>query len=72
MPIAESEDQEVAELVVAIRDVREIRGVVVFLAERGPVPEHGVVTLACFPGCGLGGLLQSSAEISREACLDCR
>jgi hypothetical protein len=72
LSVAEAEDQEVAELVLAGRDVREVRGVVVFLAEGGPSPEDGVVGLACFPGCGLGGVLQSSAEVSLETCLDCR
>jgi hypothetical protein len=70
--VAQSEDHEVAQLVGATRDVREIRGVAVLLAEGGPSAEEGIVGFACLSGSGLGGVLQSSAEISLETCLDCR
>ena len=72
MSVSQAEDKEVAELVGAVWDISEINGVVVLVAEGRPEPEQGVVGLACLSGSGLGGVLQSRAEISLEACLDGR
>ena len=66
MTVSQSEDQEVAQLVGAIWDVSDIRGVVVFCAECGPSPKQGAVGFACLSRSGLGGVLQSRAEISLE------
>jgi hypothetical protein len=46
MPIAEPEDEEVAELVRPTRDISEGSGVMVFLTEGGPDPEEGVCGFA--------------------------
>ncbi len=70
--VTQPEAHEVAQLVGPGRDVREIRGVAVSVAEGAPTPEEGVVGVACLPGSGLGGVLQSSTEISLVACLDCK
>ncbi len=67
--IAQAEDREVAELVFAARDIREVRGVAVLLAEGCLTPEVGVICFACLAGVGMGGDLESSAEVSREASL---
>ena len=45
---------------------------VVVLAEGDPPSEEGVVSFACLPGSGLGGVLQSKAEINLELCLSGR
>ncbi len=67
-----SVEEEVAQLVFATRDVREVGWVAELFAEEGPSSEVGGVGFACLPGVGCDGDLESSAEVKIEACLDGR
>ena len=70
--VSDGVDEHVAEPVLAIRDIREVRGVPVLGGEGGPLSEDGHVGLACSATVGQGGALQSSAEIRGVLCLDGR
>ena len=70
--VSHAKDEEVAQLVFATRDVREVGWVAEFLAEELPSSDVGGVGFACLPGVGCGGDLESSAEVKIEACLDGR
>ena len=62
--VSESEDEEVADLRLGIKDIREGWVAPDLLAEAHPVPEHAVEGAGVLAGVGGGGSLESSAEVS--------
>ena len=66
--VAHAEDEQVAELVFAIRDVAEGGVMAKFCAEGGPAPEGGGSASASLLDRGFAGEVERSAEISSEAC----
>ncbi len=62
--VSEGEDEEVADLRLGIKDIREGWVAPDLLAEPHPVPEHAVERAGVFAGVGGGGSLESSAEVS--------
>ena len=66
MAVAESEDEEIAELLLLCRDSTEVRGLAEFLAEGGPYSEDFGLAFDSFDGSGSSGVLQRKAEFSLE------
>ncbi len=62
--VSEGEDEEVADLRLGIKDIREGWVAPDLLAESHPVPKHTVERAGVFAGVGGGGSLESSAEVS--------
>lgn len=60
------EDEHPAEFVLSANDTREVRLLAELLAEVAPLAEVRGVGFACLAGVGVGGTLDSSAEITLE------
>ena len=63
MAVAESEDEEIAELLLLCRDSTEVRGLAEFLAESGPHSEDFGLAFDSFDSAGSSGVLDRKSVV---------